>query len=936
MRALLAGVVLLVLGGGPPVWGAVTVSGSGAQVVLRDEDLVVRLDNGAGCHVTQVSVGDLALLRGARVLWSAELRDRQGHRAQTDSGAAAAEVAADGDTAELLWSGLRLSGDATLGVRVRLLFVPEERRIEWTIEFIGLAPGWSLYRYVFPCLSLAAEKGNDCALLEPCDWGTLTRDPLRQLNTNYWRVYPRCSLNMQVHGLQRGDRMVYLGCHDPRARTKEFVLEADAGAEALEYAVLQGTRLQYGGDYAQEYPFVLQVLAGDWYDAAQVYRRWALTAPWTWRGPLSAGTKTPRRFLETPLVLMRLGEESINPGFLADWMIRTRDWLGAPAVCHYYNWHQNFGEMTIAAYPEYFPAVPGFRQAVERMERAGIVVMPYLNARLWRTDFASWRELGQRAAVKDAYGQRHDEVYVGIPTAVMNPASRLWQWVLGELALRIVDTGCGAVYLDQLAETQPYASFDPDHPHAPGESGAWVQGYWQILERIRGEGRAIRPELVITAEGNAEPYIAGVDGFLTGNLNAPNSVPLYAAVYHDYVTCFGRYVMAEDFPLPGAMLAKFGEQFVFGAQFGWSNGFLEQVLKEDNPDALCLREMARLRASHADLLALGRMLRPLDLKGQVPTVERQWIAWDHPVTVQLPEVLNSVWQGPDGTVGVLLLNLGSQPHTLRIALPPGEYPVAAGAGQWEVTVPALSPRLLTCQGVVPATVAPPAPPVYDLLGYDRTDPAMRGTWPFAIPTDLADSASSSGFPYRYEGDELPGKARPSWLALGPGADEPERVTAVRGGVLHFDTLSAPLPGATLLRIPRGPYWQVDRQLGYTVEARLRVVATSGDPHFGFWLEAHNEQTMITLQVHPDRIEAAGNPDLAADMATALRTLRLVALPGGRGFRVYLDGEAQSPDLQGVGGLPHNSGIAFGTGASAGRVRAEVDYIRFHPGAALAP
>jgi hypothetical protein len=89
-------------------------------------------------------------------------------------------------------------------------------------------------------------------------------------------------------------------------------------------------------------------------------------------------------------------------------------------------------------------------------------------------------------------------------------------------------------------------------------------------------------------------------------------------------------------------------------------------------------------------------------------------------------------------------------------------------------------------------------------------------------------------------------------------------------------------------------------------------------------------------VHPDRIESTGNPDLTADMATAPRTLRLVALPGGRGFRVYLDGQAQSPDLQGVGGLPYNAGIAFGAGASAGRVRAEVDYVRFHPGAALAP
>lgn len=150
-----------------------------------------------------------------------------------------------------------------LSVTVRVLFVPGEWRTEWTIGFSGLTPDWTLYRYVFPCLSLAAEPGDDCALLEPYDWGTLTRDPLHHLETSYWRIYPRCSVNMQMHGLQRGNRMVYLGCHDPRARTKGYVLEADGGTQALEYAVLQGTRLEYGGDYAQDYPFVLQVLVGD-------------------------------------------------------------------------------------------------------------------------------------------------------------------------------------------------------------------------------------------------------------------------------------------------------------------------------------------------------------------------------------------------------------------------------------------------------------------------------------------------------------------------------------------------------------------------------------------------------------------------------------------------------------------------------------------------
>lgn len=929
VTAVALAVVLLL-----PLAAAPVVEQSAGSISLHQGDLAISFDNRGGCRLASLSVGDFAVLRRPQALWSAEFRDLSGRPALLDSARSAAAVSVEGDAAVLRWEDLPLPGGGTVDVRVSVRF-PDAARTEWAIAFEGLPGQWTLYRYQFPCMSLAAESGRGCAFLEPHDWGTLTPDPLRNMDGNRWRVYPRCGLNMQMHGLQRGERMVYLGCHDPRARRKEFLIDPDQAGQALEWSVLQPTRLQYGGSYAQEYPFVLEVLRGDWYDAAQVYREWALTAPWTWRGPLSTGAKTPRRFLETPLVLMRLGVECLEPEFVADWMIRTRDWFGVPVACHYYHWHQNFGEMSIAAYPEYFPAVPGFRENARRMEAAGIQVMPYVNARLWRTDFESWHELGDRAAVKDIYGRRHDESYMRIPTAVMNPASRLWQWVIGETALRAVDLGCSAVYLDQVAETHPFPGYNPAHPHALGETGAWVQGYWQLLERIRNEGRDINPDLVITAEGNAEPYIAGVDGFLTGNFNDPHSVPLFSAVYHDYVTCFGRYVMAEDFPLPGATLAKFGEQFIFGAQFGWANGFLEQFLREDNPDALCLRRMAKLRAEHTDLLALGRLLRPLDLASQVRTVEQQWIAWDHPITVPLPEVLSSVWQAPDGTVGVLLLNRSDQPKPLRIVLPPELYPVAPGAGDWQVTVEALSPLLLTCAGTVPAKVTPPLQPVYDLLGYGLADAQAAQALPFALPTDLP-SLPSERFPYGFDGNALPTEDAPAWLALGPGADQAATVMNSAGGILRFDTLNLAVRGAVLLRIPRGPYWQVDEQIGYTVEARLRVTETNRDERFAFWLEAHNEKTMLTLQIHPDRISSASNPDIPADMASAFRVVRLVALPGGAGYRLFLDGEAQTPDLQGVGGLPNNACVGFGAGASAGRVRAEIDYVRFNPTAAVTP
>ena len=270
-----------------------------------------------GVRLAGVMAGDFGILRQNDLLWAAELRDTQGRRRLLNSDLGRPRVVADGDHLRVRWEGLRLRGADRVDVEVAVRFQPRQSRTEWRIAFAHIPQGWTLYRYLFPRVSLAAEQGDSCAFVEPHDWGLLTRDPLKRLE-QHWRIYPRSSVAMQFYGLVRGDRVVYLACHDPRARTKEFLIDRDPGNTAISFGVSQPTRLRYGAPYKQEYPFVLQVLRGDWYDAAMNYRAWALTAPWTWRGPLHRGKKTPKRYLETPVVLLRLGQEIMEPDFVAD------------------------------------------------------------------------------------------------------------------------------------------------------------------------------------------------------------------------------------------------------------------------------------------------------------------------------------------------------------------------------------------------------------------------------------------------------------------------------------------------------------------------------------------------------------------------------------------------------------------------------------------
>ncbi len=64
-------------------------------------------------------------------------------------------------------------------------------------------------------------------------------------------------------------------------------------------------------------------------------------------------------------------------------------------------------------------------------------------------------------------------------------------------------------------------------------------------------------------EGCAEAYMNQVDAFLIGNMNDPQEIPLFEAVYHDYVMGFGRYTFTPELTdkrFKGAIISKHAQQ----------------------------------------------------------------------------------------------------------------------------------------------------------------------------------------------------------------------------------------------------------------------------------------------------------------------------------------------------------------------------------------
>ena len=188
-----------------------------------------------------------------------------------------------------------------------------------------------------------------------------------------------------------------------------------------------------GNNFALEGEAVWQVLRGDWFDAATIYKAWARReAKWWPRLAREGRADTPRWMRELNAWAMTGGA----PNECVPAVKQFREFLGVPTGFHWYNWHQIPFDND---YPHYFPAKEGFSQGVAELKAAGVFPMPYINGRLWDShdrgaeDF-EFSKLALAAATKQEDGSPGLEQYGSKETngepvrlAVMCPATPLWQ-----------------------------------------------------------------------------------------------------------------------------------------------------------------------------------------------------------------------------------------------------------------------------------------------------------------------------------------------------------------------------------------------------------------------------------------------------------------------------------------------------------------------------
>ena len=606
-------------------------------------------------------------------LWRLELRGPAAASAALDAAHGWGEAvvsSAGSQKAALRW---RAPTDARFaGIEVKATIVLKGSRATWRLEVENESKTWGLWRVCFPQVALGriGPSELDDRFVYPFVSGQLVEAPLTK-PLSYQGLYPECAATMQFFAHYDNDCGLYLAAHDPLAGTKELHAAHTPGTPALicSFNVPAENMGAPGNGFRTSGTVVMETFRGDWFDAAQLYKRWVGDEA-KWRPEERSRTDTPQWMRDLPLWAQTGGD---IPNVVKN-VKAFAEFMGVPAGLHWYTWHQIPFDNS---YPHYLPAKPGFAAGVRELQAAGVRVMPYINGRLWDSGLDDFKDHAIAAATKDENGVCYIEEYgSGRKLAPMCPVTPLWQRTVKDIVLRLFgeEGGVDAVYIDQVAAAAPRLCFDKTHGHPLGGGHWWtVDGYWKMLGDLRSGVRKRFPGRVLTTECNAEPYVRFFDGYLTWNFQYQDQIPLFAAVYGGKLQMFGRAYRGgatQDL----ALRMKAAQSLVFGEQIGW----MEPTVIKEPVGGPFIRRVARLRYALRDYFSNGDMARVPTVAGDIPKVTADW-QWSGAWPVTTDALFRGAWRAKDGRLALIFVNVLDKELSAELVFDGARYDLAPGA-----------------------------------------------------------------------------------------------------------------------------------------------------------------------------------------------------------------------------------------------------------------
>ncbi len=592
------------------------------------------------------------------------------------------------------WNGIDVKDEkAVLDVWVEVKLTPNDKFARFRVGFNNRSKNYTVFYQYGPFVEGIFPKDNKTEkdfLASPVYLGRLINNPVKNgILGKAERFQPnRSGHSMQFDAYYHNGNGLYMGCFDGEQNIKRYYMKSSSGGLSWAMVNVPNNMKVVPQQWQTPYDIVLRCFKGDWYDAAQIYRKWALKQSWTAEKALIVRASTPQWFKN----IDEWFNWGVPNGYKLLYLPKVIDIMQGlnPGVIAYY-WGKGgyFHKMN----PERFPLRQADLDYLKQAKKHNFKTMGYIQAICWDMDTASFKKFGIERTVRDFYGR---PVVWDFSAAKKDPnvcgiafPGKKWTELLGDTIEKMASVAkFNAAYLDSNNHAGTYLNSNPRFGSDSGGGNTYIKANQQMMRTIKKRVRKIDPGFCLTAESFWEGNMAELDAYMTCNTTYQylsknvTAIPLAQAVYHDYAIFYsawlGKYGLAE----PGATgyLAQNGQAFVWGIKPGWNQPTF--LVKYKNHEIGLSSSAKRYRAYSASrkFLLYGTMLR----QPKAVSIKKIPVNWHRSYSkrlwrIELPVVMHSAWRAPNGTLGLVFYNMTNQPQKITLTLNNADLKLAQGA-----------------------------------------------------------------------------------------------------------------------------------------------------------------------------------------------------------------------------------------------------------------
>jgi hypothetical protein len=627
-------------------------------------------------------------------------------------------------TLQLLWVGFQ-NGKDDLDVRVGISVTVRSNSplSQWSMAITNQT-SVAIEEVQFPSINGVGQVSSNADgdfLAYPSISGLLFQNPLHNFIVPYggwgWeQYYPSCWGNMQFmayYGTNPATGL-YMASLDTEANSK-FLDAGRPDTNWLTLSIIHRPEIVSSPGWQMSLNTTIGLFAGDWYDAAQIYRSWALQQPWAAKGPVRSRTDLPAWLKQIGLrewIFTYPSEYQCNPfSTVPDVLADTSSTLGCPVLGAWLGW-ERVGWYRL--YPDVFPPKEGwlsFSNTIASVHN-GSNFVSFINDTTSYSSLAGNWASAQAVACQDQNGVLLDpwpysEYSAPVGSNVtcelykMCPAESSWQEELDEMLTTLASNGADMIYLDGFPVIGPQPCMAPGHTHPKGGGHWWFDDYDNIFQQVKTNLRAANGNFAYGSEGMAETYLPLLDiqweptttgisptsfASVLQDTSKVQFIPLWHAVYHDYGLLESDVTFYMGIAPSGAVgYGDYRDFYIRGFALGlvwgempctWYNDVKMSQLTAINDQEMVayLRRIVQARLTYANqYLVYGKMLRPLILPvptfriagaNPIPYTEAQYPPFDEKT------VLGSAWKAFSGKTGYVFCNISSNSQSFQLSISP--------------------------------------------------------------------------------------------------------------------------------------------------------------------------------------------------------------------------------------------------------------------------